>query len=141
MSIETCAFCNLDTLEARIIRAGRLFVSFLSDPLIVEGHALVIPRRHIVAGELWLDDELLACAVEVERLKQCYIKLGYHGVDVWQKTRPHIPEDGVKMDHEHSHVLPSVPDDELYAQGLRWGDRRNWKSLSEHGKSMINSLR
>jgi hypothetical protein len=42
------------------------------------------------------------------------------GVVVWQKSRPRVQQDMVKMDHVHFHVLPSVPGETLYEQTLSW---------------------
>jgi len=92
-----------------------------------EGHAIIVPRRHIEPGKDKLEDaEAVAIEHEIECLQSCmHGSIAMKGgVDIFQKTRIEVPEgyNGTKMDHWHIHVLPSKPGDELYGRGIRWGE-------------------
>ena len=65
---------------------------------------------------------------EVERLRGAMLKMGYKGVDVFQKTRPEVAEghNRTKMHHLHAHVVPSNPGDEIYERGLVWGSSNSF---------------
>jgi diadenosine tetraphosphate (Ap4A) HIT family hydrolase len=122
VSIEACAFCNITSEPERIIRRGNLFTSFLSNPRLVKGHVLVIPNDHVedVADlSLGRNYEMFE---EIQRIILILRSLGESamGTDVWTKTRLHVPEGEIKINHLHTHLIPSGPGTEIYDRGLLW---------------------
>lgn len=120
---ETCIFCNIPPeIDARIIYEDDLIRSFLSDPQLTRGHTLVVPIRHIEPPEPLKFEEAQAITTETERLRINMLNNLGRGVDIFQKSRPDIPEghNGTKINHLHYHVLPSNPGDEMYDRGLMW---------------------
>lgn len=129
---ETCTFCSAQTLEWRTVHHDKLVRSFLSDPKLTRGHALVIPNRHVEPPDQLTNPESAAVIREAERLRAVMLGSFAVGVDVWQKTRQLISEghNGTKMNHEHFHVLPSSPGDELYETGIVWSRPDNFSALT-----------
>lgn len=122
MKRADCAFCELGPESERIISQGNLATSFLSDPSLTPGHALVIPNRHVEVATDLSTAEILATQYEIRRLGSLMLGSFAKGVDVWQKTRLEVPEgQGVKMNHLHYHVLPSKPGNARYEHTHAWG--------------------
>ena len=138
---KSCPFCQLGPDSARIIRTGRLWRSFLSDPRLVPGHTLVIPSRHVESPTQLEAAEIQAIFGEIRRLQAKLLDSGALGVDQWQKTRPAVAENGRKVDHVHFHVLASNPGDELYDQSLTWTSDRFGRLTESECKQMVDRLR
>ena len=95
----SCPFCNIQTKRTRIIRKGKHTLVILSNPRLVEGHLLVIPKRHIVKmSELNKEEkeELLDTVIEFQ---EKIISRFASGCDIRQNYRPFQKEDGIKIDH------------------------------------------
>ena len=105
-SPESCAFCNPEILERRIIRLGETCLSIVSLPRFREGHVLVIPRRHVVRLSDLTSDEGAEMMLEAGRLGE-QLDMGY-GTGMMQKYQPTQTENGVKMDHLHLHIFPRL---------------------------------
>ncbi|PIZ88519.1 MAG: hypothetical protein COX90_04175 [Candidatus Nealsonbacteria bacterium CG_4_10_14_0_2_um_filter_38_17] len=43
-----CPFCNINKEKTRIIKEGKNVFVVFSNPRLVKGHLLVIPKRHVV---------------------------------------------------------------------------------------------
>jgi len=133
--MEHCDFCGIAATEPkRIIKANNpLVTSFLSNPSLGLGHALVIPKRHMTLPQDLSDNEIVAMHREADRLTKVMLgDLGLKGVDRWQKTRPDMPENAIKRNHVHLHVLPSNPGEQLHDQGIIWGGTEaDWQPLAD----------
>ena len=113
--IVDCPFCfyNLEN-QALILKDSRCCSIILSNPALVEGHCLVIPKRHIERldelnsnerEDLWLQTELMYI-----RLLNVYGE----GCDIRHNYRPFQTQDDLKVNHLHIHLLPRQLFDELY---------------------------
>lgn len=110
----TCRFCNLSENEhQRVIAEHSHCVVIFSNPRLVPGHLLVIPKRHVLhLSELEADErkELFDVAITYQdRL----LKVAA-GCDIKQHNRPFLPESDLKVDHVHVHLIPREFEDELY---------------------------
>jgi diadenosine tetraphosphate (Ap4A) HIT family hydrolase len=114
-----CPFCQLDSTDDRVIQTGGLTYTILSDPRLLAGHTLVIPRRHIVKPWELRPPELLAIFQEIDRLRQRLLTVA-EGVDVRQNYRPFLAPSKLKVDHVHFHVLPRTNKDVLYQKSMRY---------------------
>jgi histidine triad (HIT) family protein len=114
-----CPFCQLDSTDDRVIQTGELTYTILSDPRLLAGHTLVIPRRHIVKPWELRPPELLAIFQEIDRLRQRLLTVA-EGVDVRQNYRPFLAPSKLKVDHVHFHVLPRTNKDVLYQKSMRY---------------------
>jgi histidine triad (HIT) family protein len=112
-----CAFCGIK--DERIIRDTQNTITILSNPYLVEGHSLVIPKMHVqriseltmpVAYELF---------DEVVRMQNMVLeRLGAPGCDIRQNFRPFLPDSRLKVGHLHFHVIPRYKEDELYLKSM-----------------------
>lgn len=115
--IVSCVFCDIvaGRSPSSIVHDDGDAIAFLDLYPIQEGHALVIPRRHVVdvascspqlAGHLFAVASDLGC-----RLVQA---VGAEGFNVWTANGKAA---GQEVFHLHLHVLPRFTDD---AFGLRF---------------------
>ena len=96
------------------MHVGSLVFVMLSNPRLMPGHLLVVPKRHVeTLAELNVEErrELFDTAIEfqgqiMERLAP--------GCDIRQHCRPFLPEGRLKVHHVHLHLLPRALNDELY---------------------------
>jgi histidine triad (HIT) family protein len=109
-----CAFCVLQKDHPeKIIREGEYVFAILSDPHLMKGHALVIPKRHVEKlSELSKDerDELMDEVVKIEEK----LLTKAPGADISQHYRPFLPESPLKVNHLHMHIRPRELNDEFY---------------------------
>jgi histidine triad (HIT) family protein len=108
-----CVFCNFDLVRSRLIEETKNTFSIFSNPCLVKGHVLVIPKRHVEKlSELSKEerDELIEQAV---RLQEILLKK-FKGCDIRQNYRPFQTESKLKVNHLHVHLQPRELFDELY---------------------------
>ena len=120
MKSAECSFCDPDSYSERVIASNGLAIALLSSPRMKQGHSLVIPRRHVELPSELLAEEVNVIFRLVGPLHKRMLATIATGVDVWQKSRPQVGQNDIKMDHVHFHVLPSQPGDPLYDQALVW---------------------
>ena len=123
--IINCPFCNIDN-DARVLMDGEKIFVILSNPRLVPGHTLVIPKRHVEKiGELTPSErkELFDAAIKFQKR----IISKFAGCDMRQNYRPFATHSDIKVDHVHIHLLPRKPDDVL-------------KEVLKHEKKMWSAL-
>jgi histidine triad (HIT) family protein len=117
----TCPFCDILTKNTeRIIRESKNTFTVLSNPRLVPGHLLVIPKRHVEKfGELEEEErnELFDEAVKLEEI--IFEKLA-SGCDMSQHYRPFIKQNRLKINHLHIHLRPREFEDELYQKVMKY---------------------
>jgi ATP adenylyltransferase len=112
-----CPFCNtLITDRNRVIKETAFSFVILSDPKLMEGHMLVIPKRHVSRPAELSKDELLDWFNETVLLQERVLEKISPGCDISQHFRPFIPDNGLKVSHLHFHVRPRFLDDELFTK-------------------------
>jgi histidine triad (HIT) family protein len=113
---DDCPFCNIDPEISRVVYQDELVVAMLSNPRLVPGHLLVMPRRHVVQPWQIEPEELLWVYRKVLMYQQIIFNTIAPGCDVRQNYRPFIPQGRLKVDHVHWHLLPrwKKEHDELY---------------------------
>lgn len=124
--IINCPFCNLDE-EARVLAQGKKVFVILSNPRLLPGHTLVIPKRHVEKiGDLTPSErkELFDTAIKFQ--KKIISKLAA-GCDMRQNYRPFLAQSDIKVDHVHIHLLPREPDDTL--KEIRRHEKKMWSPL------------
>ncbi|MCI0597482.1 HIT family protein [Candidatus Parcubacteria bacterium] len=135
-----CRFCNIETADAqRILEVRERCVIMFSNPRLMRGHLLVVPKRHVEhLSELDSDErkELFDTAIEYqERIKKNIAP----GCDLKQHNRPFLPENDLKVDHVHIHLQPRSFDDELYTKA-QIHERTLFKSPTEEEILKIKNL-
>jgi diadenosine tetraphosphate (Ap4A) HIT family hydrolase len=110
-----CRFCSLgESEQPRVIAELNHCVVIFSNPRLVPGHLLVIPKRHVEhLSELSKDEreEIFNTTIEYQ---ERILKNVASGCDIKQHDRPFLPENDLKVDHLHFHLVPREFADELY---------------------------
>ncbi len=106
-----CFFCDYERISSRekILVDNGTFYSFYDDSQVTPGHALVIPKRHVISLLDLEDDEIVAmreCIRETrEVIEQDHTPDGYnYGVNEGEaagQTQPHL----------HIHIIPRYKGD------------------------------
>lgn len=110
-----CRFCGIEERENQTVLEVRdKVIVVLSNPRLMPGHLLVIPKRHVLnLFDLDADErqELFDTVLEYQG------KIMKHlapGCDVRQHNRPFHAESAIKVDHVHVHLHPRFMKDELH---------------------------
>ena len=109
-----CPFCNIDKKRNKVIKYGKNVFVMFSNPRLMEGHLLVIPKRHVEKlSELNEEErkELLDTVIEYE---EKILKNISPGCDVRQHYRPFLKQSELKVDHLHIHLQPRKLEDDLH---------------------------
>ncbi len=101
-----------------------------SNPRLMEGHLLVIPKRHVEKlSELNEEErkELLDVVVEYE---EKILKNISPGCDIGQHYRPFLEQSELKIDHLHIHLQPRRLEDDLHRK-LQFFGKNVFKKLTK----------
>lgn len=135
-----CPFCTIKVSEQhRTLHEGEHVFVILSDPRLVEGHVLVIPKRHVeYAFEMndYERKELFDTLLEwQERIMERYSK----GCDIRQNCRPFQSQDWIKQHHVHFHLQPRFLEDEIW-HAFQKKEREVFQSLPKEECEKFMSL-
>lgn len=135
-----CPFCVIDFSRTQVLEEREHTFVALSNPRLVPGHLLVVPRRHI-EQIVWLSRlEILECFSLLSTYEARIIYyLGASGCDIRQHFRPFLPESDLKVNHLHFHLLPRNFGDELYQKSQRY-EREIFKPLEEAERKRIAEM-
>lgn len=126
-----CHFCNLPNKEnTRTLEELSHTVVIFSNPRLMPGHLLVIPKRHVVhLNELNEEEreELFNTAIAYQGK---ILRSISSGCDLKQNNRPFLPESELKVDHVHIHLQPREFEDELYKKSQIF-EKEVFKPLSQ----------
>ena len=109
----TCPFCSLNPERNTVIESRKNCFVMFSNPRLMEGHLLIIPKKHVERlSELNGNEkkELLEIVIEFE---EKLLKI-FPGCDIRQNYRPFVKQGDYKVDHLHIHLQPRTLEDELY---------------------------
>ena len=110
-----CRFCTIinDETERIVAYRDHCFV-LLSNPRLVPGHLLVIPRRHVERpNELNAEEQKNMFDTMLE-FQDYILENVASGCDIRQHCKPFLPESRLKVNHVHMHLLPREFQDELF---------------------------
>jgi len=134
-----CPFCNIDKEGTRIIKEGKYNYVYFSNPRLMDGHLLVIPKKHIERlSELSKDEkeELFDLVIEYqEKILENIAK----GCDIRQNYRPFQKQDDLKLDHLHIHLQPREFKDELYQKSQIF-EKDIFRKLTQEEINKISKL-
>jgi len=134
-----CPFCNIDKEKNRIIKEGKYVYVVLSNPRLVDGHLLIVPKRHMEKpSELKEEEkkELLDTAIEFQ---EKILSKFSSGCDIRQNCRPFQKQSQLKVNHVHFHLLPREFKDELY-QKCQIFETEIFRMLTEEEKEKFAKL-
>ena len=113
--MPTCPFCSIDKERQRVLMECIYVYVMPSNPRLTLHHLLVIPKRHILyPSELRPEERQELFDTVIWFQARILTSLPGMGCDVRQNLRPFLPEDDVKVDHIHWHLLPRTREDEIY---------------------------
>ena len=110
---EDCPFCT-KVKEHGILKEGEYFYVIFSNPRLMPGHLLVIPKRHVTRLSEMMEvekKEMLDLLVEFE--EKILAKLA-KGCDIRQNYKPYVPNGRTSVKHFHFHLYPRDLNDEIH---------------------------
>jgi len=110
---ENCPFCIEIEPKSRIIKETGHTLVILSNPALVKGHCLILPKRHIEKLIDLRNYELNGLFWQIISMEELLLKK-FGGCDIKQNYRPFQKEDNLKVNHLHFHLQPREFEDELY---------------------------
>lgn len=117
----TCPFCEIITKNRqRIITESKNIFTILSDPRLMPGHLLVIPKRHVEKFNELTVKEREELFDEAIRLEEIILSKLSSGCDLSQHYRPFIKQSRLKINHLHIHLRPRELKDNLYKKVQRY---------------------
>ncbi|MBI2098070.1 MAG: HIT family protein [Candidatus Wildermuthbacteria bacterium] len=111
---KDCPFCGSAREEQRTLKEGKYMHVILSNPRLMPGHLLVIPKRHVTRlSEMTKEErnELLDLLIEFE--EKILSKLSA-GCDIRQNYKPYVSDSRTSIKHFHFHLYPRNLNDELH---------------------------
>jgi histidine triad (HIT) family protein len=137
---KICAFCNIKNDE--IIRESENTFTILSNPYLLEGHSLVIPKTHYEKIYDIPKDILYELIDEVQSFEEVLVgRLNLRGCDIRQNYRPFLEESKYKVSHLHFHLIPRYFEDELYKKSMLY-EKGVFKDMNDSlFKSLMNKLK
>src|SRR5689334_19599682 len=109
-----CPFCNLNNETSRLIRETEHVAVILSNPRLMEGHVLVVPKRHVEQPWGLTPSERTELFDTVLDTQHRIIAAFATGCDIREHYRPFLPQSRTKIDHIHFHLHPRELEDALY---------------------------
>lgn len=135
---DNCPFCNI-AKENRFIKIGKHAYVILSNPRLMPGHILVIPKRHIYQlKELLKEEQEEIFNLLVEFQEKIITKLSA-GCDVRLNFKPYVKNSRTHVNHMHFHLLPREFNDELQEQREKYKDSL-YQELSDEEKDKMLEL-
>jgi diadenosine tetraphosphate (Ap4A) HIT family hydrolase len=101
------------------MRETKNTITLLSNPYLMQGHSLVIPKLHVQRlSELpvKIRHELIDETMNVQELLMQ--RLDISGCDIRCNYRPFLSDNKLKVSHLHFHVIPRYFGDELYEKSM-----------------------
>jgi len=109
-----CPFCKIDKKRTRIVKEGKSVLVVLSNPRLVDGHLLVMPKRHVEKLSQLENKEKEELFETLIEFQEKILSKFATGCDIRSNYRPFIKQGELKVNHLHFHLLPRELEDELY---------------------------
>lgn len=138
--MDTCPFCEIvKNSKERVLAEGAHVVVVLSNPRLVAGHLLVIPKRHVLKlQELSVEEQKELFNTVLAWQEKIVQKLAT-GCDIRQNYRPFIKQNDLKIDHAHVHLTPRESEDELYQKSMKF-EKEFFVPLAEDEQQKVSSI-
>lgn len=137
---KDCPFCALAKEKGRILKEGRYCYVIFSNPRLMPGHLLIIPKRHVEGRLQDLSkeerDEILDFLVEYQTKILGKIS---SGCDIRQNYKPYAENSRTHVNHLHFHLNPREYKDELYEKADIYRDPL-YRDLPEEEIQRISDL-
>lgn len=111
-----CPFCKIDQTRNVIVEEKKLIFVTYSNPRLMPGHILVIPKRHVEKISELNKKEMIQLFQTVAEYQDKITETVADGCDVRHHYRPFQKESNLKVHHLHVHLQPRNLYDELYLE-------------------------
>jgi len=108
-----CPFCDLNNERTRILSETENTIVIFSNPSLVKGHLLIIPKRHIEKISELNKNERTEIFEQIIKFEEILLKK-FKGCDIRQNFRPFQEQNNLKINHLHFHLQPREFEDKLY---------------------------
>ncbi|MDO8538521.1 MAG: HIT family protein [archaeon] len=124
-----CRFCEIvkGNADRALISQSKHCISFLSNPYLMRGHSLVIPKKHYESLIEMPSPVLHDLIDEIKKLEKRILKFS-DGVTIVQNFLPFVAEKDTKVDHVHFHLWPRTNFDNYYKKVLIH-QKKVWKKV------------
>ena len=109
-----CPFCNINSEKTRILKDGNFTRVIFSNPRLMPGHLLVVPKRHVEKISDLDEKERKELFEMIVEFQEKILSRIAPGCDIRQHYRPFQKQDNLKINHLHIHLQPRENFDELY---------------------------
>jgi histidine triad (HIT) family protein len=99
-----CAFCDEKVLEAQVFYEGDLVLALCTHKPVVDGHCLIIPKRHVERFERLSDKEILEMAHVIKKIDEAVIR-EFQTIS-YLLLEKNGKEAGQTVPHVHFHYMP-----------------------------------
>jgi diadenosine tetraphosphate (Ap4A) HIT family hydrolase len=132
-----CPFCEINVDKTRILANNKFTLVIFSNPRLMPGHLLVIPKRHVEKiSELSKEEQEELFSTLIKFQEKVLNKLS-KGCDLRQNFRPFQKQSNLKINHLHFHIQPRELFDELYEK-CQIFETNVFKELSEEELTNIS---
>jgi diadenosine tetraphosphate (Ap4A) HIT family hydrolase len=135
----SCPFCEISAIKTRILKEGKYHFVCLSNPRLVPGHLLVVPKRHVEKVSELTDQERKEIFKAIINLEEEILKKLASGCDIRTHYRPFIKQGWIKVNHLHFHLQPREFEDELYQKSQKY-EKDLWKDLPKEEEEKFTKL-
>lgn len=118
--MTNCPFCSTENERRRILQETDNVRVIFSNPRLMKGHLLIVPKRHIEKPWELTANELQELFGHIHSLQQKLSQTVGTGCDVRQNYRPFIKQGRLKVDHLHFHLMPRTFQDDLYERCMKY---------------------
>lgn len=115
-----CPFCSIDEVKTRTLQESKNVRVIFSNPRLMKGHLLVIPKRHVERPWELSKTELKEIFSHIHELQKKIARTLGTGCDIRQNYRPFMKQGRLKVDHLHFHLLPRTFQDDLYEKSMKY---------------------
>lgn len=133
-----CPFCQIAAGNdpRGILKQGKYTIVVLSNPRLIPGHTLVIPKRHVFRLSELMEEERKELMDTVIYFQEKILSTFAKGCDITQHYRPFIKDGWTKVSHLHLHLRPRELEDELY-QKVQQFEKQMWQALPEEERLLF----
>ncbi len=104
-----CPFCQESVLERQKFYENEQVVAMISYRPTLEGHCIIIPKRHVQRFEDLTDEETIHIAQAVKKVHQAVSKV--YGTSAYLLLQKNGKEVGQSVSHLHIHYIPRKEND------------------------------
>jgi histidine triad (HIT) family protein len=115
--MNNCPFCEENSSINPILLETNLTKVIFSNPRLVMGHLLIVPKRHVTKPWDLTPAERNDIFNLIYKLQKWLSETMGDGCDLRENYRPFLPQDELKVDHIHYHLIPRRDNDNIYYIG------------------------